>query len=83
MFKRYTPLTTIWKEILNQIEDQNLLKISNRIKSNPYKRDNTKYCKFYRDHSHNIEECFKLKEKIENFIRREQLRHFVAYPNRC
>lgn len=32
------------------------------------KRNYTKYYQFYRDHDHNIEDCFELKEEIENFI---------------
>lgn len=58
MFNQYTSLTTIGKEILNQIEDQNLLKRPNPIKFDSCKWDSTKYNKFYKDHGHNIKDFF-------------------------
>lgn len=68
MFDRYTPLITTWSEILKQVEDQSLLGKLNSIRSGPHKQDNAKYCKFYRDHRHDTEDCFKLKEENENLI---------------
>lgn len=68
MFDWYTPFTTTRRELLNQVDDQNLLHRPNPMRSNPHKQDNTKYCKFYKDHGHDIEDCFKLKEEIENII---------------
>ncbi|KAL2512312.1 Ribonuclease H [Abeliophyllum distichum] len=43
----------------------------------PHRRDETKYCKFHRDHGHDTEDCQQLKEEIERLIKRGQLSKFV------
>ena len=48
------------------------------MKSNPTKRDNTKYCEFHRDHGHRTNDCIHLRKEIEYLIRRGHLRHYVA-----
>ncbi|GFZ00941.1 hypothetical protein Acr_14g0005760 [Actinidia rufa] len=37
-----------------------------------------KYCEFHRDHGHNTEDCFQLKEQIADLIKRGYLRKYVA-----
>ena len=37
-----------------------------------------KYCRFYRDHGHDTDECYDLKQQIENLIRQGKLRHFIG-----
>lgn len=44
IYERYTFLKTTQKEILNQMEGQNILKKPNPMKSNPQKQDCAKYC---------------------------------------
>lgn len=78
MLDKYIPFITTKREILNQVENQNLLCRPNLMRSDPCKRDSTKYCRFYKDHIHDIEDCIGLKEEIENLIRRGRLRLFVA-----
>ena len=48
------------------------------MKGDPNKRNKNKYCRFHRDHGHDIDECFDLKQQIENLIRQGKLRHFVG-----
>ncbi|GAV56719.1 LOW QUALITY PROTEIN: hypothetical protein CFOL_v3_00261, partial [Cephalotus follicularis] len=36
-----------------------------------------KYCRYHRDHGHNIEECRQLKNQIEDLIRKGHLRKYV------
>ncbi|KAL2534459.1 Uncharacterized protein Adt_07810 [Abeliophyllum distichum] len=43
----------------------------------PHRRDETKYCKFHRDHGHDTDDCQQLKEEIERLIKRGQLSKFV------
>ncbi|KAL2513134.1 Ribonuclease H [Abeliophyllum distichum] len=43
----------------------------------PHRRDETKYCKFHRDHRHGTEDFQQLKEEIERLIKRGQLSKFV------
>ena len=47
------------------------------MRSDPTKRDNTKYCEFHRDHGHRTDDCRQLRKEIEYLIRCEYLRHFV------
>ena len=49
-------------------EAQNLLKKLGKMKSLPEKRNRDKYCRYYRDHGHDTEDCFRLKIAIEKFI---------------
>ena len=48
------------------------------MRSDPAKRDNTKYCEFYKDHGHRTDECIHLRKEIKYLIRRGHLRRFVA-----
>ncbi|XP_030963402.1 uncharacterized protein LOC115984522 [Quercus lobata] len=44
----------------------------------PNKRNKNKYCRFHRDHGHDTDECYDLKQQIENLIRQGKLKHFVG-----
>ena len=48
------------------------------MRSNPTKRDNTRYCEFHRNHRHRTDDCIQLRKEIEYLIRRGYLRRFVA-----
>ena len=48
------------------------------MKTDPAKRDLTKYCEFHRDHGHRTDDCIQLSKEIEYLIRRGNLRRFVA-----
>ena len=48
------------------------------MKGNPNKRNKSKYCRFHRDYGHDTNECYDLKQQIENLIRQGKLRHFVG-----
>ena len=52
------------------------------MKTDPAKRDMTKYCDFHRDHGHRINDCIQLKKEIEFLIRRGHLRRYVALEDR-
>ena len=47
------------------------------MKGDPNKRNQNKYCRFHRDHGHDTDECFDLKQQNENLIRQEKLRNFL------
>ncbi|XP_030940301.1 uncharacterized protein LOC115965269 [Quercus lobata] len=61
-----------------QIKDDPSLKWPEKMKGNPNKRNKNKYCHFHRDHGHDTDECYDLKQQIENLIRQGKLRHFVG-----
>ena len=48
------------------------------MKGDPNKRNRNKYCRFHRDHGHDTDECFDLKQQIENLIRQGKLRNFIG-----
>ena len=48
------------------------------MRTNPTKRDITKYCEFHRDHRHWIDDCIQLKKEIAFLIRHGHLRRYVA-----
>ena len=52
------------------------------MKTDPAKRDLTKYCEFHRDHRHRTDDCIQLRMEIEYLIRRGHLRRFVASEGR-
>ncbi|XP_030963820.1 uncharacterized protein LOC115984984 [Quercus lobata] len=63
-----------------QIKDDPSLKWPEKMKrdlNKRNKRNKNKYCRFHRDHGHDTDECYDLKQQIENLIRQGKLRHFV------
>ena len=52
------------------------------MKTDPAKRDSTKYCEFHRDHRHRTDDCIQLRKEIEYLIRRGHLSRFVALEGR-
>ena len=54
------------------------MKWSEKMKGDPNKRNRNKYCHFYRDHGHDMDECFDLKQQIENLIRQVKLKSFLG-----
>lgn len=81
-FDHYIPLNVSRKDVLNQVEDKNILPRSPFICVNS-KNDKSKYCHFYHDYDHDMEDYFELKEKIEALIWKGQLRQFMSKLDRC
>ena len=52
------------------------------MRGDPNKRNKNKYCRFHRDHGHDTDECYDLKQQIENLIKQGKLRHFVGRDHR-
>nr|XP_023904888.1 uncharacterized protein LOC112016563 [Quercus suber] len=48
------------------------------MKGDPNKRNRIQYCRFHRDYGHDTDECFNLKQQIENLIRQGKLRNFLG-----
>ena len=72
------PLNAPLDQVLMQIKDDPSLKWPEKMKGDPNKRNKSKYCRFHRDHGHGTDECYDLKQQIENLIKQGKLRHFVG-----
>ncbi|GFY86953.1 hypothetical protein Acr_05g0005920 [Actinidia rufa] len=72
------PLNTPVAQVLSEIKHEEFIKWPGKIKTDPQKRNRNKYCEFYRDHGHNTEDCFQLKEQIADLIKRGYLRKYIT-----
>ncbi|XP_030941982.1 uncharacterized protein LOC115967007 [Quercus lobata] len=75
--QQYTPLNVPLKQVLMQVKDDPSLKWLEELKGDPNKCNRNKYCRFHRDHGHDTDEFYDLKQQIENLIRQEKLRNFL------
>ena len=66
---KFTPLVMPFDKILTRIKDEHYLKWLRPLHSSPNIRDKNKYSWFHKDHGHYIEDCWDLKEQIEELIR--------------
>ncbi|XP_059627710.1 uncharacterized protein LOC132270548 [Cornus florida] len=73
-YNNYTPLNTSVEQVFLQIQDDASLKWPPKLKANPTKRSRDKYCRFHRDHGHNTEDCFDLKNQIENLVHKGEIK---------
>jgi len=78
----YTPLNTSLDQVLMQIKDDPSLKWPKRMKGNPSKRNKNTYCRFYRDHEHDTNECYDLKQQIEVLIKQGKLKNFLGLDHK-
>ena len=60
--QQYTPLNMLLEQVLMQIRDDPSLKWPEKMKGDPNKRNRNKYCRFHRDHGHDTNKCFNLKQ---------------------
>ncbi|GFS36964.1 hypothetical protein Acr_00g0048940 [Actinidia rufa] len=72
------PLNAPVAQVLSEIKHEEFVKWLGKIKTDPQKRNRNKYCEFHRDHGHNTEDYFQLKEQIADLIKRGYLRKYVA-----
>ena len=79
--QRFTPLTASVSQVLHEVRNEQFLRWLTQMKSDPTKRDNTKYCEFHRDYGHRTDDCIQLKREIEYLIRRGYLRRFISSEN--
>ncbi|XP_065632979.1 uncharacterized protein LOC136068963 [Quercus suber] len=76
--QQYTPLNMPLEQVLMQVKDKPSLKWPKKLKGDPNKRNRNKYCRFHKDHGHDTDECFDLKQQIENLISQGKLRNFLG-----
>ena len=66
--RQYTPLTTSVSQVLCEVKHEWFLRWPSQMKSDPVKRDDTKYCEFYRGHGHRTDDCIQLRKEIKYLI---------------
>ena len=76
------PLNTPLEQVLMQIKDDSFLKWPEKMKGDPNKFNRNKYCRFHSDHGHDMDECFDLKQQIENLIKQGKLRNFLGQDHK-
>ena len=50
--RQFTPLTAIVSQVLREVQHEKFMRWPSQMRSDPTKRDNTRYCEFHRDHEH-------------------------------
>ena len=61
-FTSFTPLNAPLDQVLMQIKDDGTLTFPGKLKNDPSKRSRNKYCRFHRDHGHDMADCYDLKQ---------------------
>ncbi|GFS46229.1 hypothetical protein Acr_00g0100920 [Actinidia rufa] len=72
------PLNAPIAQVLTEIKHEEFIKWLGKIKTDPCKKNKNKYCEFHRDHKHNTQDCFQLKEQIVDLIKKGYLRKYIA-----
>ena len=62
------PLTTTVSQVLREVQHEKFLRWPSQMRTDPAKRDNTRYCEFHRDHEHRTDDCIQLRKEIEYLI---------------
>ena len=80
--QQYTPLNMPLEQVLMQINDDPSLKWPEKMKGDPNKGNRNKYFCFHRDYGHDTDECYNLKQQIENLTRQGKLRNFLGQEHK-
>ena len=79
----FTPLTASVSQVLHEVRNEQFLRWTAQMKSDPATRDNTKYYEFHRDYGHRTDNCIQLRREIEYLIQRGYLRRFISPGNQA
>ncbi|XP_072064460.1 uncharacterized protein [Arachis hypogaea] len=75
-FSNYTPLTAPIIEIYHQIADQGIIPKARQLKERTG-GNKTLYCDYHRGYGHKTQDCFDLKDALEQAIRDDKLPEFA------
>ncbi|RZR73456.1 hypothetical protein BHM03_00024573 [Ensete ventricosum] len=75
------PLNSTRTEIFLQIQENGLLKTPNPLRSRVEDRDHRCYYHFHQDYGHDTEECYDLKNQIDDLIHRGHLDRYIRKPH--
>ena len=74
----FTPLNANFTEVFMAIKGDPTFRWPPKIKTDPFKRDRSKFCEYHGDHRHSTEDCMVLRREIEVFVRNGKLLKFLA-----
>ena len=77
-YNKYTPHVSNRARILEEALNTDLITAPRRVPT-PLNADTTKHCRYHRNYGHIMENCFTLKNKIEELIQAGHLRRFVKW----
>jgi hypothetical protein len=60
----FTPLNTSLTEVLSAIKGDPAFRWPQKMKTDPFKRDRSKFCDYHADHGHSTEDCISLRREI-------------------
>ncbi|KAL0428638.1 UNVERIFIED_CONTAM: hypothetical protein Slati_3038600 [Sesamum latifolium] len=78
---QYTPLKAPRAEILAVAEQQGIVRQPLRVREDPKRMRSSKYCQFHKDRGHSTEDCFHLKDEIEQLIQQGYLEKYIEHDN--
>ena len=64
--QQFTPLTTLVSQVLYEVQHEKFLRWPSQMRTDPAKRDTTKYFEFHRDHEYRKDDCIQLKKEKSN-----------------
>jgi hypothetical protein len=74
----FTPLNASLTEVFLAIKGDPAFRWPQKMKTDPFKRDRSKFCQDHADHGHLTEDCISLHREIEVFIQNGRLVRFLA-----
>ena len=74
----FTLLNTSFTEVFMAIKGDPAFRWPLRMKTDPFKRDRSKFCEYHGDHGLSTEDCMVLRREIEVFVRNGKLLRFLA-----
>ena len=89
-FTSFTSLTAPINQVLMQIKDEGALTFPGKLNGDPNKRSRDKYCRFHRDHGHDMADYYDLNSRSKplsskgsyrsSSAKREQIRLLKSKP---
>jgi hypothetical protein len=64
-------------EVFSAIKGDPAFRWPPKMKTDPFRRDRSKFCEYHADHGHSTEDCMSLHREIETFIQNGKLVKFL------
>ena len=74
----FTPLNASFTKVFMVIKGDSAFRWPPKMRTDPFKRDHSRFCEYHGDHGHSTEDCMVLRREIEVFVRNRKLLRFLA-----